>query len=294
MELAIASDGTAIREQWEVEYSRFFRYPSSLFSIHPSLQPLSSAQRNRFSGTWISSSSSSSHSLASLKLINSDRHSIILIITFQHKILEEHYISKLHFTWPQVSCVSGYPARGSKVVLLSYKDYAGQIQKFALRFLTINETEKFINSLKEILEDASAAGLPYSNLGSAISSQSECVPPLGSPYKPSKDWSPTASANTYPHEMSSSLNQDAAQEKNIQGTIHNHQVEGVLSSFPPSFTSLLMNCCPSVEQAAAEPTVSKDADLKVQIARYLEDSSFQDMLTKVEKVISEMGDDLLL
>lgn len=272
MELAIASDGTAIREQWEVEYSRFFRYPSSLFSIHPSLQPLSSAQRNRFSGTWISSSSSSSHSLASLKLINSDHHSIILIITFQHKILEEHYISKLHFTWPQVSCVSGYPARGSKVVLLSYKDYAGQ----------------------EILEDASAAGLPYSNLGSAISSQSECVPPLGSPYKPSKDWSPTASANTYPHEMSSSLNQDAAQEKNIQGTIHNHQVEGVLSSFPPSFTSLLMNCCPSVEQAAAEPTVSKDADLKVQIARYLEDSSFQDMLTKVEKVISEMGDDLLL
>lgn len=105
MELAIASDGnplTAIREQWEVEYSRFFRYPSSLSSIHPSLEPLSSAQRNRFRGTWISSSSSSSDSLASLKLINADHDSIILLITFRHKILvSSYFLSIIKAAWIQ-------------------------------------------------------------------------------------------------------------------------------------------------------------------------------------------------
>lgn len=41
-------------------------------------------------------------------------------------VQEEHYVSKLHFMWPQMTCDSGYPARASRVVLLSYRDNVGQ------------------------------------------------------------------------------------------------------------------------------------------------------------------------
>lgn len=40
---------------------------------------------------------------------------------------EEHYISKLQFSWPQVSCVSGYPARGSRILFVSYLDSSGKV-----------------------------------------------------------------------------------------------------------------------------------------------------------------------
>lgn len=39
---------------------------------------------------------------------------------------EEHYISKLHFSWPHVSCVAGFPTRGTRVVFVSYRDGLGQ------------------------------------------------------------------------------------------------------------------------------------------------------------------------
>ena len=90
-------------------------------------------------------------------------------------VQEEHYVWKLHFSWPQVSCVSGYPIRGTRAVFVTFKDSLGevgnimfdlfcheknlkskcslpftcsQIQKFGFRFLTISETEAFINALK--------------------------------------------------------------------------------------------------------------------------------------------------
>ncbi|CAK9173746.1 unnamed protein product [Ilex paraguariensis] len=286
---------TAITDQFEVQYSRFFSYPS-FPSAHPSLISISSNHRKRFQGHWISTSSSST---ASLRLLSAHSKSgSVLIVTFRHKILEEHYILKLHFTWPQVSCISGFPARGSRVVFVSYKDSLGQIQKFALRFSSIYETEKFTNALKEILEDVRLTGLPSGNFGSEISSQSAFGPSNGLPYRPREDWSSMASADSCTYQMPISLEYEVAQNSSTQETAHNldttRDAEGILSSFPPSFTSLLMNCCPAVEQDAAQPSVSEEVDLKVQLARCLEDSSFQDILSKVEKVITEMGGDLML
>ena len=35
-------------------------------------------------------------------------------------------MSKLHFSWPQVSCVAGFPARGIRAVFVSYRDQVGE------------------------------------------------------------------------------------------------------------------------------------------------------------------------
>ena len=49
---------TAIREQWEVQFSRFFNYPASTASTCPDLVPLPQFLRNRgLLGTWLTSSS---------------------------------------------------------------------------------------------------------------------------------------------------------------------------------------------------------------------------------------------
>ncbi|KAH7835289.1 hypothetical protein Vadar_024724 [Vaccinium darrowii] len=357
---------TAIEDQhWEVQYSRFFNYPPPY--THPSLTALRVTARNRVKGNWISSSSSSA---ASLNLTLDQKCSgFILTLTFLGKIYEEHYISKLHFSWPHVSCVAGFPTRGTRVVF---------IQKFALRFSTSCEVEAFVNALKEILCGSRDPRLPCGNLASEILSQSEFAPSYESPYRPTQDWN---SMDTYTDQLQSSLNYEVSQSKNSQDTelnrdigsisgtsalppsfnslvmnchsvgvqpcgnflseissqpegvppdespyrpkldwisadTHTDQMQSSLnneiaqntcskntvltkdteSSFgalPPSFMSLVMSCLPVAEQGGAREPVSGDIDLKHQITRYLEDSSFQDMLVKVEKVISEIGEDLL-
>ena len=58
---------TAIREQWEVEYSRFFGYPPAA-STCPDLVPLPPYLRNRRPlGTWLTSSSPALLSLVVLR-----------------------------------------------------------------------------------------------------------------------------------------------------------------------------------------------------------------------------------
>lgn len=177
---------------------------------------------------------------------------------------------------------------------MSYKDHLGQIQKFALRFLTIYEAERFTKFLKESLEDDKVTGLPCGNSRSEPSSQSELIPSDEPVYKPRQDWSPMTSADTSAQQVAQSLNCEVSQNSISQETAFSQDVGGSVSAFPPSFTSLLMNCCPVPEQGAAQPTASAEVDLKMEITKYLEDSSFQDMLSKVQRVISEIGDDLLL
>ncbi|XP_024995359.1 protein POOR HOMOLOGOUS SYNAPSIS 1 [Cynara cardunculus var. scolymus] len=307
-------------DHWEVQYARFFYCPSLSSSAgtgghHPSLIPLVRKPK----GLWISSFTS----LPCLKLITTttddshDSRSIILTVDLVDKVVEEHYISKLHFTWPQTSCLSGYPPRGSKTVFMSYKDHIGQIQKFAVRFHTIDEALRFINSLKEIFGqkriDGSISGISKSK----SSSQSQffsspqplnrgfvaSLPPFLSKCqkkhhltclgRPTQDWSPIASpADAYIQPVHPSENHDTSQNSNPLKATLDQDVQEKLSAFPPSFSSLLMNCFPAAEQAT-QPTVPDEVGLKREIMKYLEDSSFQDMLSKVQKVISEFGDDLL-
>ncbi|KAJ4840646.1 hypothetical protein Tsubulata_033202 [Turnera subulata] len=53
-------------------------------------------------------------------------HGIVLRVSFLGKIYEEHYTSKLLFSWPQVGCQDDFPIRGSRVVFASYRDRSGQ------------------------------------------------------------------------------------------------------------------------------------------------------------------------
>ncbi|KAL7608295.1 protein POOR HOMOLOGOUS SYNAPSIS 1 [Lactuca sativa] len=308
--MSVTTTTAPIGNHWEVQYARFFKRPSlssaaGAGGYHPSLVP----QVKRSKGSWISSFTS----LANLKLLtstndNSDiSRSIILTVTLVDNVIEEHYISKLHFTWPHVSCLPGYPPRGSKIVFMSYKDHAGDIQKFALRFLTSDETERFMNFIKDIFGhekiDRSTPDIPESK----TPSQSEIVPSLQpvdrdakrkivlglcSPNSLSKkstqEWSPISSSPAYRPTLDwSPIGSNAetifSQSSNpIEATL-SQDVQEKLSAFPPSFTSLLT-------MATTQEILSEDVVLKNEIMKYLEDSSFQVMLSKVQKVVTEFED----
>ncbi|XP_041011379.1 protein POOR HOMOLOGOUS SYNAPSIS 1 [Juglans microcarpa x Juglans regia] len=278
----------AVSDQWEIQFARFFGYPP-LSSTCPDRSPLlPKFRKRRPNGTWISSSSS-----AFLRLVNDHSNSdVILTVSLRGKILEQHYVSKLHFSWPHVSCVSGFPARGTRSVFVSYRDQ--EIQKFALRFSTTCETEIFINALKEILNDVSDIAPLNNDLGSEILSQTELMSSNRHSNRACEELSFMPPEQTYTPQMSPSLNNEIEQHSSNheKDTAFRHDFEETVAALPPSFTSLLTNCCSEVNQA--QSTVCKETDLKSQIVKYMEDSAFQDMLITVEKVISEMGGDLTL
>ncbi|KAL0408579.1 UNVERIFIED_CONTAM: protein POOR HOMOLOGOUS SYNAPSIS 1 [Sesamum radiatum] len=137
-----SSQSFAVIDQWQVQYARFINYRSStLRRTHPSLTPIAKSRLRR--GTWMSTVS------GCLKLIYEQSSTgwddAVLVLSLGSRVLvqmlylvvpsskvlvlliqEEHYISKMHFSWPQVSCLSGFPARGSRAVLVSYRDGFGQ------------------------------------------------------------------------------------------------------------------------------------------------------------------------
>ncbi|XP_025014687.1 protein POOR HOMOLOGOUS SYNAPSIS 1 isoform X2 [Ricinus communis] len=262
-----------IKEEWQkVSYSRFITYPS-LPSTHPSLIPFSNSCRYKGTrGTWLSSHSPT----ASLQIRNykSISHAV-LTVCLHGNILEEHYVSKLHFTWPLVSCLSGYPPRGSRSLFVSYKDSLGQ----------------------DILKDSTETEPLNSDIRSEISLESKFMSADGIPSRACEEESSVMTpvqTSSFETQFPLSLNYEVEQDSQTEKTLPSRNHEDISSALPPSFASFLSNCCSEVQQVAAQPTSFEDVDLKSQIARYMEDSSFQEMLIKVEKVISEIGDDLLL
>ncbi|KAG5604711.1 hypothetical protein H5410_026203 [Solanum commersonii] len=289
-----------VTNHWEVQYARFIVCPASPHSSHSSLISLSSIGRKYGKrGKWISSAS-----IVSLKLRTNSfdpNGGFILVVSLCDRnlrnaeaimnrfkcivetieggpMLEEHYISRLMFSWPQVSCVSGFPARGSRAILVSYRDSVGQIQKFILRFLTIYEIENFMNVLKGKLDNANPQPLPCAEFDSAISSQSEFNPLDGASHRDNKGWICAASGDSTPHYMPLTLAPEFSQDSRKEEMKLSCEADEFLSAFPPSFTSFLKNCCPEIDKGvAAQSSMTKEVDLKDQIAKYLEDSSFQGM-----------------
>ncbi|GMI75021.1 POOR HOMOLOGOUS SYNAPSIS 1 [Hibiscus trionum] len=314
--------GSSINGQWKVHFARFILHPS-LPSTCPSLVPLTKSHRSRSrGGNWIATS----FPAASLQIINDISSSeTILIVSLSEKILEEHYISSLHFSWPQIQCIPEIPARGSRAVFVSYKDCADEIQKFALRFSTHHEAASFMNTLQEKFKGEAEIEPLNTDFGSDFSPQSEFISSNGLPSRANQELSDLNPDGSYTPQMSPSLSYEIRQQSfdqdamltNIsdcsyapqispslsyefrqqsldQDAMLNNNSEGIFPPLPPSFTSLLTNCCPTAEKAANQPRVSEEINLKSQIVKYMEDSSFQDMLTKVEKIISEVGADRLL
>ncbi|MED6180697.1 hypothetical protein PIB30_012573 [Stylosanthes scabra] len=281
---------TTIRDQWEICFARFVPYPTSSPSSSAGLLPLPPRLRNRSPrGNWISSPS-----VAFLRLLPDLSHSdVILTVSFNANLLEEHYVSKLHFSWPQVSCVSGFPARGIRTVLVSFRDSVGEIQKFALRFPSLYEAQSFINVLKGILKNEKDPEPLNTDFGSEISSQSEFMSSSKHSYRPSEEPSfMTTPVDIYKPQMPRSIKTEGKQPSATQEmeTPPGFSIQGILPALPPSFTTLLMDC----SENHTQPIASQEIELKSQIVRYMEDSSFQDMLVKVEKVIGELEGDMSL
>ncbi|KOM31690.1 hypothetical protein LR48_Vigan01g124500 [Vigna angularis] len=169
-----------------------------------------------------------------------------------------------------------------------------QIQKFAMRFPSIYEAESFIGVLKEILKGDKDPEPLNTDFGSEISSQSEFMSTNEHSYsRGCEELSFMTPADNYIPQLPIFVNNEVGQPSGaeVKGTTPSHNFEGVLPALPPSFSSLLMDCS---QNNLAQPTVSEEIELKSQIVRYMEDSSFQDMLIKVEKVISELGGDMSL
>ncbi|KAK4423867.1 protein POOR HOMOLOGOUS SYNAPSIS 1 [Sesamum alatum] len=292
---AQSSQSFAVIDQRKVQYARFINYNScTLRRTHPSLTPLAKSRLRR--GTWMStvagslkliyerSSNGGDDAVLELSLGSRVLVQILYLVVSERKVLvlliqEEHYISKMHFSWPQVSCVSGFPARGSRAVL---------IEKFALRFFTIYETEKFMNLVKEILGNGHPKLLQCPEFYSELSSQAEVIPSDVPTCRTEVDCQCTASVDNQPELRSSELN--ATQDSEPYETIRDYEAANTVSVFPPSFTELLKNCLPSVSEAE-KPTES-EGDLKTQFMRYLEGTSFKELLATVENVVSELGDDI--
>ncbi|CAL5197235.1 unnamed protein product [Lathyrus oleraceus] len=287
-----STNSSTLNDEWEICFARFIPFPHSTTSSSSSadLLPLPHRLRNRPPrGTWIASSTSAflrfSHDLS--------LSDVILTVSFNGKLFEEHYVSKLNFSWPQVSCDPGFPARGIRTVLVNYRDSRGEIQKFAMRFPSIYESQSFICALKEILKDDKGPEPLNIDFGSEISSQSEFMSTNKHSYRASEELSFVTPADTYIPQLPICMNNEREQPSGIQKkeTASVPNFESILPALPPSFATFLMDCS-GINHAQSTTTVEND--LKSQIARYMEDSSFQDMLIKVEKVIGEIGGDMSL
>ncbi|AEE28631.2 hypothetical protein ISN45_At01g010470 [Arabidopsis thaliana x Arabidopsis arenosa] len=323
--------------RWTIGFARFVHYPSSP-SPHPVLKPLGKREQYHSPhGTWLSASSST----VSLHIVDElNRSDVILSVKLGQKVLEEHYISKLNFTWPQMSCVSGFPSRGSRAIFVTYMDSANQIQKFALRFSTCDAALEFVEALKEKIKGLKEASTQNQK------NKTRCDVSFQSDYNPSDAIIPRATQkepnmvrplNSYVPEMLPRIVYEAQYQKSEtrsevsfqsdynpsieifprateeepnmvrffdssvpevlprpeyeagQALYPSQSTLNQIPSLPPSFTTLLSGCFPDSTLDAGQTTVKQNPDLKSQILKYMEDSSFQDMLQKVERIIDEIG-----
>ncbi|XP_050221236.1 protein POOR HOMOLOGOUS SYNAPSIS 1-like [Mercurialis annua] len=270
------NEEAALKNLWLIHYSRFFCFPlAKSKSAH--LIPLTKrCTRNNPHGKWLSSSSSST---AVLHLnCNQTACGPVLIVLFQGKVYEEHYISRLIFSWPQVACLSECPVRGSRVVFASYKDSSGQVQKFAMQFSSSSESQTFIKSLKEGLKGTRS-------VGSELTSPSENLSRTATYERRTEELS---NVTALQHLSSNESVKSTCPEKLL--SVHGSEVPS--TPLPSSFTALLFDKCNKTEE---EPTKAPEAlCLNTQAVGCATGSPFYDMLRKLETVIHELGGDLSL
>ncbi|KAH7658852.1 hypothetical protein IHE45_17G117500 [Dioscorea alata] len=299
--------------QWEVEYSRFFHFPrQSISSSSPAppegLRPLPKG-KIRSRGTWLTASSTA------ILLLRTDSIPVLSVI-LSPAILEEHFVSSLSFSWPQVSCDSDCPIRGSRIVFVSFRDCSNLIQKFAIRFLTSSASESFLNSVKE------CSRVQASHFICDSSSLSKSMASNGLHRSADEESSLEKSVATCEVEVPT-LTCNALQHEHPCQSVIPTKTGSVSSGLPRSFSQLLTDCSIDSEKVRTSPTrptlatnlncqnggdslepslpgvekseeQSKVADLRSQLATCMSDASFVDMLSKIEMVINELGGDLSL
>lgn len=225
-------------------------------------------------------------------------------------------MSNLYFSWPQVSCVAECPVRGSRVVFMSYKDGSAQVEKFAVRFSTSATAEAFMNSMKECPRDTM-------DLADTCETQSalELVASNGMDSRCQEEGYEERITTSIPEISVVTSNEEEPRTPLQSLPASNNQA--ILSSLPPDFLDLLTNDTPdfrpeqqtiitektsfqsqdggclsnSSSHAGADVTPQPVVDidqLKAQIANHISDASFDDMLSKLEGAIHELGGDMAL
>ncbi|CAL1390530.1 unnamed protein product [Linum trigynum] len=221
---------TPITAQWLIHYSRFFNFPS----LHQAASSGSKRRKKNTSGTWLSSAS-----MACLQLLQHQADGVLLVSS-QGKIYEQHRISKLQFSWPQVSCLDICPLRGSRAVFASYGDNMDQVQKFAMRFLSSSDAQAFMCSVKTSL-NAVTSGITGARVGSELLSTSNFLSSDGISDSTSQDMSNLNPVGNYWPEMQ--LASDHKYTQYTDGTHSTHHSVAGATPAPPSLTTHLPDTC---------------------------------------------------
>ncbi|EPS71846.1 hypothetical protein M569_02923, partial [Genlisea aurea] len=224
--------------EWQAQYARYIHWSPSYFTAP---HPYGNCRR----GSWISTD------LASVKISFpgseavidiSLSHNTILLVSCRCSALnlqEQHYISKLHFSCPQLGCVSDCPARECRTVFMSYRD---GIQKFVVRFSAADEARKFIHIVKANF----GFGQPIQAFGfdsSGLSSQAEIASSNESAYRPEMNWpSPNAADMSTQLMLPRSEYQSFQHAEEAYQVIVRDEVGKTKTVDPPSFTELLKGC----------------------------------------------------
>ncbi|KAK3132379.1 hypothetical protein QOZ80_6AG0520550 [Eleusine coracana subsp. coracana] len=313
--------------KWDVEYARYFATPRRGPSTPPppGLRYVSRGKL-RYQGTWLPASTPAALCISQPSLPSAVP---VLTVSIGGVAFEEHFISILNFSWPQVTCVTQCPIRGSRVVFMSFCDKSKQIQKFAVRFPQLSDAESFLNCVKECSVETMDIIPSGSDYMCEDSSTSEYIASNGlqlSYEGPASDHFIEAPALSYQEES-----EQPVLEPLIAGNIDN-----IYSGFPPSFSQMLTTCSTENEEdvkgpipvtatnhtpqevyalgtshdaavVAAETTADKGkgaaegidaskitSDLLARLKTYMADDSFHDMLFKLDKAIDELGGGMLL
>ncbi|CAA0833123.1 Unknown protein [Striga hermonthica] len=279
---------SAVINQWEVQYSRFLSNSSCTGKrTHPSLSPF----RRLTGGTWISATA------ASLKLEYrrpfTGACGAVIVVVIRSEVLEEHCITLMNFSWPQVSCGPGFPERGCRSVFVSYKDGVGQLQKFALLFSTIHDSGTFMATVKEIMESGKTKLIESPVSKSKMSSQDEVASFDVPAHRNEVDqmWKAAEVNSNSTQVMLPSSKLDKVQDSESQEKIVAYEPDNAMPVLPPSFSQLMKNCYPAVSE---EKPIELEGDIKTQFMRYLERTSFTDLLATVEDVIGVLDGDIEL
>ncbi|XP_066168020.1 protein POOR HOMOLOGOUS SYNAPSIS 1 isoform X2 [Oryza sativa Japonica Group] len=288
------------RQKWAVEFARFFRTPRR----DPSKPPppglrLVARGKLRHHGTWLPAASPAALSIS----CPSQSFAVpVLTVSIGDVVFEEHFVSILNFSWPQVTCVTQCPISGSRVVFVSFCDKSKQIQKFALRFPHLSDAESFLNCVKEcstetmdirpsgsdyLCEDSSASEyIASSGIHQSFEEPDQPVhrtetPALGYHAEPDEPIHRTEAPALSQPETPSLRHHEAPEEPLLQPLLATN-IDTVFSGFPPSFTDMLTQFSCKTEKDAEEPYPVTATDHAPQEVFYFVQLQFpQLLLTKL-------------
>ncbi|CAN6452001.1 unnamed protein product [Victoria cruziana] len=276
--------------RWHAQLAQLITVPPAVPVTLPVSPHLKATNRRSARRTWLASSSS-----ATLLLLQ-QQAGAVLVVSLKGNIHEEHYVSNLHFCWPQISC-----RQGSKLVFASYRDHTDEVQKFGLRFITASDAESFLISLKECSKVGTEVSNDYG--GNSLPCENSCPTEFSvstAPgYRAEEESSFGSHIDAYHPHLSPLTTQKPPCVSATGKPNAAEDVESIFGALPPSFAALLNSYCSgspigltpskSAKHAMEEMKCLENPVLKSKIVDYMMDPSFQDVLHRVEQALDEMG-----